>query len=210
MDYRTLKKDGSSFLEEKRSKFLGDAFHVENVSEAEDRLLSVAKKYHDARHHCYAWIVGKDSEFVKYADDGEPQGTAGQPILELLKTAGLTDSIVIVTRYFGGILLGTGGLSRAYREAARKAIEDAGVLRKYEAEEIRADIDYALYGKIENLFRTEELPKPEARFAGLVGITLRIPSERTEEILRKITDLSQGRFSMTERKKVFLVGEENG
>lgn len=208
-NYRTIRPKGESFLEERKSKFFGDAFHVESVKEAEEKLSELDKKYRDARHHCYAYVIGKKEEFVKYSDNGEPQGTAGMPILEYIRNKELTDVLVVVTRYFGGILLGTGGLSRAYRETGKEAVENAGIVEYYEASEILLKTDYSTLGKIEFLFRTENLPEMKIEYGENIEAVLHIPLEHTEKIIQKITDISQGKAIMELAKTVFLEKGEN-
>ena len=113
-------------FEEKRSKFIGELFRVETPEQAVEKINEVKAKYRDARHHCYAYII-REGNYMRYSDDGEPQGTAGMPILEVLRHAGVTNVCCVVTRYFGGILLGTGGLARAYTKGAQIALEAAGL-----------------------------------------------------------------------------------
>ena len=146
-----LIENGSAEIVEKKSRFIADIFYIENIDEAEIKLEEIRKKYYDAKHHCYAYIIGKNGEAVKSSDDGEPKGTAGHPMLDILKGESLTNCIAIVTRYFGGTLLGTGGLVRAYSESlknalikVKKSVLNCGYLTQFE-------ISYDDYGKIENL-----------------------------------------------------------
>ena len=122
----TIKKSAETEITEKKSKFIGEVFYIETVQEAEEKLREINKKYHDAKHHCYAYRVIDENRIIERAsDDGEPAGTAGAPILHLLNKLELTNVLLVVTRYFGGILLGTGGLIRAYTQASQLAIENA-------------------------------------------------------------------------------------
>ena len=109
-----ITKDGCGEIVEKKSRFIGQVFRVETVQEAEEKIAMVSKKYWDARHNCYAYVIGSGSEISKCSDNGEPSGTAGKPILEVINGSGITNILIVVTRYFGGVLLGTGGLGRAY------------------------------------------------------------------------------------------------
>lgn len=118
----TLSRTGESKIEIKKSVFIGSSFHISSPEEATEYLAAERKKYPDARHLCYAWVIGGESSRQKSSDDGEPQGTAGQPLLELLTSNNFTDSLICVTRYFGGTLLGTGGLRRAYSDSGRAAL----------------------------------------------------------------------------------------
>ena len=125
--YVTIGKEGSATLVEKKSEFIGYAAHVENESEALDFIAKIKHRHSDARHNVYAYVLKKNN-IMRYSDDGEPQGTAGMPVLDVIRKTGFTDAVIVVTRYFGGILLGTGGLVRAYSASAKLAVEDAGIL----------------------------------------------------------------------------------
>ena len=130
MSYITVKNFGEDSFEEKKSEFIGYAKRVESEEEAKEFVAEIKNKHKQARHNCWAYIVGENMGIQRYSDDGEPQGTAGIPILEVMKKQGITDCAVVVTRYFGGILLGTGGLTRAYTQGASIAIKSAGVIEK--------------------------------------------------------------------------------
>ena len=123
--YRTIKKPGNSEVVEKKSRFIGVAAHVSSEDEAAEFVRKIKKEYYDARHSCWAYVIGDKSESMRASEDGEPQGTAGRPILDVITGKGLTYTIVVVTRYFGGTLLGTGGLVRAYSKAADEAVQNA-------------------------------------------------------------------------------------
>ncbi len=123
--FKTIENEGIAQIVEKKSKFIAHAFYVESINEAEEYLGKIRKKYYDARHNCYAYRINvEDETYEKQSDDGEPSGTAGAPILNILKKKELSNVLVVVTRYFGGILLGTGGLVKAYSEAAISAVEN--------------------------------------------------------------------------------------
>ena len=135
---------GQGEYTEKRSRFIGQLWPVESETEALEHLAAVRKTHYDARHNCFAYIV-RDGGVVRYGDDGEPQGTAGQPILAVLNGAGLTNACCVVTRYFGGVLLGTGGLVRAYTAAAKAALSDAGISRMALWQRLRIPCPYPLF-----------------------------------------------------------------
>ena len=140
---KTIGTNVTAEIEEKRSKFIANIFHIENVIEAENIIKQTKKKYYDARHNCYAYIVKEEQMIKKSSDDGEPSGTAGSPILNVIEKNGLCNVLVIVTRYFGGILLGTGGLVRAYTEATIKAIEKANIVQQEEGYEVEIITTYS-------------------------------------------------------------------
>lgn len=138
---------------EKKSRFIANVFYVENVEDAEEKLTCIKKEHYDAKHNCFAYVIGKNAETLKSSDDGEPSGTAGHPMLDIIKGSELTNVIAIVTRYFGGTLLGTGGLVRCYSDSLKKALENAKISEIKNGYEVEFDINYDWYGKIENLIQ---------------------------------------------------------
>ena len=141
--FKTIKENVSAEIVEKKSKFIANIFYVETMEEAESIIKDINKKYHDARHNCYAYRIYSESGIIeKSSDDGEPSGTAGAPVLTILSKNNLANVLVIVTRYFGGILLGTGGLVKAYSSATTVALENANVIEKNIAELYKIQIDY--------------------------------------------------------------------
>ena len=162
MSYITIKNLGEDRFEEKKSEFIGYAKRVKDEDEAKEFVNEIKNKNKQARHNCYAYVIGKNMNIQRYSDDGEPQGTAGIPILEVMKKSNITDCAVVVTRYFGGILLGTGGLTRAYTKGCSLAIKSAGIIEKVEGLKMSVEIEYDLFGKIQylcgqNLWHIEEI-----------------------------------------------------
>ena len=144
MDFITIKSNISSEIVEKKSKFIDNLMKVENKEEAEEKIKEIKKKYYDARHNCVAYrIIEKDGLIEKASDDGEPSGTAGGPMLNILRNQNLANILVVVTRYFGGILLGTGGLVRAYSDATIKAINSADKVKKVMGIEFQISMEYS-------------------------------------------------------------------
>ena len=143
LSFKTIKENVSAEIVEKKSKFIANIFYVENTDEAEKYIKQIKKKYYDAKHHCFAFsIIEENGITQKSSDDGEPSGTAGAPILNIIKSNNLQNVVIIVTRYFGGILLGTGGLTRAYSEAAGKVVEQSELIQKEPGMEVELEIDY--------------------------------------------------------------------
>ena len=140
--------DVESEFVEKRSRFISHLWRVESEAEARARIEEMKKKYYDARHNCPAFIIGRNRELTRCSDDGEPSGTAGKPILEVLMGAGVTNVAVVVTRYFGGTLLGTGGLVHAYGGAAREGLLAAGVIERRLCNIITVTVDYTTSGRV--------------------------------------------------------------
>ena len=147
---KVITSEATAEVVEKKSRFIANMFYISSEDEAESKLNEIRKKHYDAKHNCYAYVIGKDAETLKSSDDGEPSGTAGHPMLDILKGNNLTNCIAIVTRYFGGTLLGTGGLVRCYSDSLKNAIQNATLSDILIAYEVSFDIDYEEYGKVEN------------------------------------------------------------
>lgn len=143
IDFKTIEKENSAEIVEKKSRFIANIYNVESKEEAEKKIKQIKKKYYDAKNHCFAFsIIEENGITQKSSDDGEPSGTAGAPILNIIKSNNLQNVVIIVTRYFGGILLGTGGLTRAYSEAAGKVVEQSELIQKEPGMEVELEIDY--------------------------------------------------------------------
>lgn len=143
IEFKTIEKENSAEIVEKKSRFIANIYNVESKEEAEEKIKQIKKKYYDAKHHCFAFsIIEENGITQKSSDDGEPSGTAGAPILNIIKSNNLQNVVIIVTRYFGGILLGTGGLTRAYSEAAGKVVEQSELIQKEPGMEVELEIDY--------------------------------------------------------------------
>ena len=152
--YNTVASEAHSEFVEKKSRFISHVKPVASEAEAIEYIEAVKKKYWDARHNVYAYIIGKNMELQRYSDDGEPQGTGGIPMLEVLRGAQVTDTVAVVTRYFGGTLLGTGGLVRAYTRGAKDGIAAAGIVAMVLCRRISVRTDYTLSGKVQYEMRT--------------------------------------------------------
>jgi uncharacterized YigZ family protein len=194
---------GQGEIVEKKSRFIGEIFPASSLAEAEERLLGIRKRYYDARHHCYAWILGPDGQRRKSSDDGEPSGTAGAPILKVLDGAGVTDALVVVTRYFGGTLLGTGGLVRAYTQAASRALENAGTARMCLCSIFAAELPYSALDKVLYLFGQEGISPDDISYTENVTVMLTLPLGRDEEIRGRILQLSGRTAVFTELDRGF-------
>jgi uncharacterized YigZ family protein len=154
-EYLTINESGQGEYVEKKSRFIAQAVHVESEEEAIAFLEKVRKKYYDARHNCYAWVIGEQKEKTRSSDDGEPSGTAGLPILKVIDGSGCTNVLIVVTRYFGGTLLGTGGLVRAYSKSAKDALDDAAKVRMCLCARLRVTIQYGALDRILYYLRQE-------------------------------------------------------
>lgn len=149
MSYITIRDFGEDRFEEKKSEFIGYAKRVESEEEAKKFINEIKSMHKQATHNCSAYVIGEKMNIQRYSDDGEPQGTAGIPILEVMKKSNVTDCAIVVTRYFGGILLGAGGLTRAYTKGASIAIKSAGIVEKVNGLKLSFELDYDLFGKVQ-------------------------------------------------------------
>ena len=192
--------DGEAEFVEKRSSFLGHVRLVETEEEARDFIAEMKKKYYDARHNCWCYIIKDGAE--RYSDDGEPQGTAGVPVFEVLRKEGLTDVCCVVTRYFGGILLGGGGLVRAYSHSAKIAVDAAERMEMCSCYPFEITADYNLYGKITNVLPEFQVKVTDTQFTDNVTMSLLCRTELADALAEKLTDISNG-------KAVVHKGEES-
>ncbi len=191
-DYKTVGREASATIYEKKSEFIGYIAHVKTRRQAAEYLAKIKKKHYDATHHCFAYIV-KDEKIERQSDDGEPQKTAGMPILEVLRHSGLEDVIIVVVRYFGGTLLGTGGLVRAYTGAAQAAVAAADILSYSLCVDISIQADYSLYDRLANLFSTCGAKILQTEFTDKVFIKGRMISGTQQKLVDEIKLLTKGR-----------------
>lgn len=189
-DYLTPAACGAGEYDEKRSRFLGKVWPVETEEAARARIEETRRQYHDARHNCFCYLLRDGT--VRYGDDGEPQGTAGQPMLNLFQGEGLTDLVCVVTRYFGGVLLGTGGLARAYAAAAKAALADAGVQRMALWKALRVPCPYPLYDRVRRLLEAQEAVVTGTDYGADVSLSVLVRHDRAEALQAALTELSAG------------------
>lgn len=189
---RFIYRGGEDEIVEKKSRFLGQVFPVSTEQEAAQIIEQTRKKYWDARHHCYAYILGEYGEITRCTDDGEPAGTAGRPILEVLQGEGLHNVLVIVTRYFGGTLLGTGGLVRAYSQAARAGLDASQILEKLRGYRLQIDTDYNGIGKLQYLTAKSNVSVMDTEYGEAVTMTLAVPVEEADGFIHQVTEATAG------------------
>lgn len=190
--YTTVRREAHVEFEEKRSLFIGHAIHVDNEDEALDFIKQIKKEYSDATHNCFAYLLNGGIT-ARYSDDGEPQGTAGVPMLETIRKSGVSDVCIVVTRYFGGILLGAGGLVRAYSHSAAIAIEGAEVVNyePYSIYELRCG--YSEYQKYSNVLASASAVIDDTEFAADVRVRFAIKRADEEPLLKRISETGFGR-----------------
>ena len=190
--YLTVRGETESVTEIKRSKFIATIAHVEGGEEAENFVRGVRKRYSDATHNCYAYIADERGSEARFSDDGEPGGTAGQPMLEVLKKRGLVKTAVVVTRYFGGIKLGTGGLVRAYTGSARLGIEAAGICDVTEMSVIRFRVEYPVFSRIQSVSLPGGAAVSGEEYTDRVAFDVTCPPEDAEAVKKAVSEYSAG------------------
>ena len=192
ISYKTVAKSCETLFIEKKSKFITNVYPVETEDEALEFLAGVRKKYSDATHNVYAYIIDENNIF-RYSDDGEPSGTAGMPVLDTIRKEGLVDVLVVVTRYFGGTLLGTGGLVHAYSMGAKQGLLEAGIITRTLCNIVEVTTDYNLVGKIQYKIATENYILEDTVYDNDVTFKICTKIEETQKLIDEITDLTNGR-----------------
>ena len=202
MGYRTIKKPDSITFTERRSEFIAYLCPVHTNDEAVAFINEIKSLHRKATHNVYAYIL-RDNNITRYSDDGEPQRTAGVPVLDILQKYGLTDICCVVTRYFGGILLGGGGLVRAYSTSAKLAVENAEIMDMCECYRISFSMDYNLYSKVAYFLPQYEVKELSSKFEDNIFLELLVKEEHFEPLKAKLTDVSNGKIEIEESEKLF-------
>ena len=202
-EFITILKNETAEIVEKKSKFIANLFHVESVEEAENRIKDIKKKYHDARHNCIAYRVAENGQIIeKSSDDGEPSGTAGGPMLNILQKNNLCNLVIVVTRYFGGILLGTGGSVRAYSEVTQQAIEKSTKVIKVIGREMIIELDYSNLEKFKYYCKNNNINIKKIDYMDNIILKIEMEESVKEKIIDDIKNkkLNIQNFSEGERK----------
>lgn len=194
--YKVITCGGTGEVEEKKSRFIAQTAAAATEEEALAFIEARKKQFWDARHNCYAYVLGENAQTVRFSDDGEPAGTAGRPILEVILNSGIRNLVVVVTRYFGGVLLGTGGLVRAYTKAAQAGLAASDVRTMQYGYEIDLITDYNGIGKIQYLLGQRGI-SAEAAYAEQVSVKIRVPFEDKDVIVHEVTQVTAGRAQIT-------------
>ncbi len=202
MNYFTIERPASSSFTEKKSEFIGYIAPVKTNDEAVAFINQIKAMHRKARHNVYAYILREDN-ISRYSDDGEPQGTAGIPVLEVLQKRGLTDVCLVVTRYFGGILLGGGGLLRAYSHAASIACDAAHIMDMRLCRRLKIETDYNLYGKISYILPNFNIITVNSDFADTVTLEILVMSERLDALKKELTEVTNGSANVTDEGELF-------
>lgn len=199
--YSILYKGGVGEIEEKKSRFIATTYPVESEEEAAAFIERVKKKYWDARHNCSAYVIGAGNEIMRCSDDGEPGQTAGKPMLDVIVGAGVHNAVVVVTRYFGGVLLGTGGLVRAYSKAAQVGIAASTIIEKIPAKVITLGTDYNGMGKLQYIAGNMGLAILDTRYTEAVEMDIMVPLEDVGAFESKVTEATNARCRISESRE---------
>ena len=199
MEYRTIKEDGQVQEEIKKSCFICHAKRVYSEEEARDFITAIKKEHYKATHNCSAFIVGERSEIKRTSDDGEPSGTAGVPMLGVLENHNLTNVCVVVTRYFGGIKLGAGGLIRAYAGSVALAVKEIGIIEIKEQAGISIQMSYAQYQEYGNFLKENNLIELETNFTDQVDTMIFVDKERKDDIKADLIEFFNGKVTLTDK-----------
>lgn len=209
MAYITIRQYGEDEFIEKKSQFIGYAKRCESEDEAKAFVNEIRNKHKQATHNCWAYIIGKNMGIQRYSDDGEPQGTAGIPILEVMKKSNVTDCAIVVTRYFGGIMLGAGGLTRAYTKGASIALKSGGVVEKVEGVNTSLEMDYDMIGKIQYMCGQNNWHIEDTEYTDKVVVHILAEVSLASEIEKSSIEVSNGKISISKSDVEIYFKEDN-
>lgn len=204
MNYITINDNFENSIEIKKSNFITHLFSVSSVDEANVYLEEIRKEHYKANHNCYAYIIGTNMEIKKASDDGEPSMTAGRPILNAMEKNDLTNALIVVSRYFGGIKLGASGLIRAYSSSAREVIKCAELVKKVYTTKVKISYDYSLHGKIETFLRSLGYKLDNAEFTDKVKYKVYVPIEDKEKFKEDLIALTNAKINITEEDNIYI------
>lgn len=194
MEYKTVEKEASDFFIEKKSRFIGYVKPVKTQDEAVEFINTIKSKHWDATHNVYAYVL-RENNIQRYSDDGEPGGTAGVPVLDVILKEGVSDVCVVATRYFGGTLLGAGGLVRAYSHTSKIALEAGKIITMAQCNVMKAEVDYSFYERFNKLLEEFGANIINTEFADNVRLTFSLKENLSEYLNERLTDLSNGKYS---------------
>ncbi|MBQ4283238.1 MAG: YigZ family protein [Lachnospira sp.] len=189
---KRIRVGGTGEIVEKKSRFIAQVFDVGTEEEATEYINNIKKKYWDARHNCWALVIGNNNELQRFSDDGEPGGTAGKPILEVLDRSGVRNCLIVVTRYFGGTLLGTGGLVRAYQASAKAGLEASSIMEVHSGKKVAVDINYNNVGKMQYICSELDIPVLATEYGADVHMELMVNDDIYGMFAKKVTESFSG------------------
>lgn len=203
--YKTILKSNQAEIVEKKSKFIGTAIPIESEVEAEEFINSMRKKYYDATHNVFAYQLGERNELQRSSDDGEPNGTAGKPILDILKNEDIKNVAVVVTRYFGGTLLGTGGLVRAYSKCAKDALISSQIIEKVLYQEFEISVDYNLSGKVQFEMLNKDYTIKDTLYTDKVTFIVLVEIKYKEQFQNFITEITSAQAQINPKSISYYI-----
>lgn len=204
MDLKIVYEGGEGEIVEKKSRFIATVKPVHSEEEALAFIAELKKKYWNATHNCWAYVIGQRQELQRCSDDGEPQGTAGKPMLDVLLGEELHDTAVVVTRYFGGTLLGTGGLVRAYSKAVQEGLAQSLIIEKQLGSRLTIETDYNGIGKLQYLLGQRGISIVDSQYTDVVKITVLVPRAKVQELLEAVTESTGGKAVWEEEKGLYF------
>lgn len=207
--FQTVYQGGTGEVIMKKSRFIASVSPVETEEAALEFIEGLKKKYWDASHNCSAYIIGTRNPLMRCSDDGEPSKTAGKPMLDILISHELTNLVIVVTRYFGGTLLGTGGLVKAYQSAALAGLDNSKIIKKELGLRYSLTTDYNLIGKLQYYISQEELPLLSSDYSDIVILDILVPIGKSAGFLKKITELTSGTALLAEKEQVYFAIIDN-
>ncbi|WP_378955695.1 YigZ family protein [Pelosinus sp. sgz500959] len=202
--YRTVKGYGQKEIEINKSRFIAYVEQIESEEAAVAFIEQIKKKHWNATHNCSAYLIGENDQYQKADDDGEPSGTAGKPILEIIKKSGLKNTVIVVTRYFGGIKLGAGGLIRAYGKSASAGIKETGIIERQGHTRIGAEVDYTFLGMLENQLRIQGYIIADKQFADKITLIVLEKLGQEEVLKQKIIDWTANQVKFSDEGEVYV------
>ncbi len=202
--YIELDVGGEGEIVEKKSRFIAYIEKVESEEEAYEFIEKIKKKNYDARHNCFAFSIGLDMPLLRFSDDGEPQGTAGKPILEVIIGSDIKNICIVVTRYFGGTLLGTGGLVRAYTDASKEGLKNCKIVNKTLVKQILIKTDYTDMGKLQYILGNESIPLEDTEYSDVVIMKALVPINMLQKIVKLITEATSARADIIEDEEFYF------
>lgn len=197
-----LYKGGQGEYTEKKSRFIANLFPAATEEEALAGIAEIKKKHYDARHNCFAYVIGDNNETERYSDDGEPSGTAGRPMLDILTGQGIHNAVAVVTRYFGGTLLGTGGLVRSYSSAVKDGLNHCVLMEQFSGYRLCIKTDYNEIGRLQYLVRMRELTELDTVYADQVEMNLLVPADQIAKVETEITDQTSGKAVLERQEEI--------
>lgn len=203
VQYKEIWEGHDGEIVEKKSRFIAHVNSVYSVEEAQAYIDQIKKEYWDARHNCFAYSIGVENPLTRFSDDGEPGGTAGKPILEVILGSGIHNIVIVVTRYFGGTLLGTGGLVRAYTQASREGIHNSVVIEKIPGQRFLLSLDYTDLGKIQYVLAQNNVLTESVDYGEKVNMYILVAADQIGSIQKKITEATSARVKMKEDDEVY-------